>query len=110
MSLIRSALEFYFIFKCLVTDGTYVNLFIDTDTFKRGKLLLKISNNLKYIIPNIEKNLDSDLKDKLTNNIKKIQVSQWAEIANEKILYDLDYDILSNYVHPDIRTLEQYLI
>ncbi|MGX4585815.1 DUF5677 domain-containing protein [Paenibacillus chitinolyticus] len=113
--ILRTILEATFVLKAITDNEDEVLNFINTDKKKQEKLLKSIFEKDKQnIYEDLRKKLSKDQLDSLkqenkNEEIKEVEVYEWASKAGMDSFYAYAYKTLNFEVHTDIRTLQKYL-
>ncbi|MFD0682304.1 MULTISPECIES: DUF5677 domain-containing protein [unclassified Paenibacillus] len=113
--ILRTILEATFVLKAITDNENEVSNFINTDKKKQERLLKSIFEKDKQnIYEDLRKTLSKDQLDSLKQEIKNeeikdVEVYEWANKAGMDVFYAYAYKTLNSEVHTDIRMLQKYL-
>lgn len=110
----RTIIEGTFILGAICKDRKLAEQFIETDKAKRLRLINSILNGSELMYGSLKSEVTNEMKISLQKeieekNIVNLSAEQWAQKADLNGLYT-PYRVLSDDVHPNARTLENYYL
>lgn len=109
--LTRTALESFFVLKCIVKDEKYLEM-LSNSTKEGRKLLLKdIKRDPHGIYKNLKSEIDKNMIEESTNIIHRdiINPKKWAEMSESYTYYYYAYRQLSQDVHVNLINMDKYI-
>ena len=112
--ILRSTLEGFFLLAKLVKDSSFVSVYIKADIINRLNIMKASHNYSGSLFADVRKLATEDAireleKQKTAENVQRINIEAIAKSTGLGAYYDSVYRVLSQDVHSQARSLEEYV-